>query len=91
MSIAILNPFESCHLFNSDGSVGQHLVSSVMLQSRSFYSEGTVVFTQVGYVHVQQPLWTVECTGGRFSCPSVSCPLWYHVSGVGRLLERTLG
>ena len=60
-----------------------------------FYSEETAVFTQVGYV--QQPLsdnrttlWTVECTGEKFSCPSVSCPLWYHVSGVGRLLVYSI-
>ena len=53
-----------------------------------------MVVAQVGYIQLPLSdttiLWTVECAGGMFTCPSVSCPLWHHVSGVGRLLVYSI-
>ena len=54
-----------------------------------------MVVAQVGYMQLplsdnRTTLWTVECAGGKFSCPSVRCPLWHYVSGVGRLLVYSI-
>ena len=76
----------------ADGCVGRRVVSFIYLTKNSvFYHEETVVVAQVGYMQLplsdnRTTLWTVECAGGKFTCSSVSCPLWHHVSGVGRLL-----
>ena len=83
---------KSILLLVSDGYVGQRVVSFIHTQGSVFYSEETVVAAQVGYMQLplsdnRTTLWTVKCAaGGMFTCSSVSCPLWHHVSGVGRLL-----
>ena len=54
-----------------------------------------MVVAQVGFMQLplsgsRPTLWKVECARENFVCSSVSCPLWNHVSRVGRLLVYSI-
>jgi hypothetical protein len=59
--------------------------------SRVFSKEETVIVAEGGYLDLplsnnRAASWTVECDGEILDCAYNSCPLWHHVSRVGRLL-----
>ena len=64
----------------------QRLVSFIRPSSSIYYSNETVVLSQLAYTESPEVRWSISCHRKTVTCPGVSCLLWHRVSVVGRLL-----